>query len=100
MRPKRPRAASTRTTTCSGSRTSVGTARHWAPRASTAVDVSASGSGRRPQTTTEAPPRASSSAVARPIPVPPPVTRAITGCSPRRRAPAPPGHRVRRAPHA
>src|SRR5690606_15374447 len=37
--------------------------------------VSASGSGRRPATTTVAPARANASAVALPIPVPPPVTR-------------------------
>ena len=38
--------------------------------------VSASGSARRPQTTTRAPRRESSSAVARPIPIPPPLTSA------------------------
>src|SRR5204863_234070 len=67
-RPSRPRS--------SGSRTSAPIARHAPPAASIAARVAASGSSRRPQTTTLAPVLASSSAVARPMPLPPPVTSA------------------------
>ena len=47
-----------------------------AAAASISARIASSGSARRPQTTTRAPLAASSSAVARPIPVPPPVTSA------------------------
>src|SRR5215208_2116150 len=52
----------------------IGSARP--PRRPTSAAVSSSGSGRRPSRATEAPSRARSSAVARPMPVPPPVTSA------------------------
>lgn len=74
-----PKASSVRSTTsviCCSSRMSAGTARQVAPVASTALRVSSSGSGRRPQSTMSAPPAARSSAVARPMPVPPPVISA------------------------
>ena len=55
---------------------SAGTASAREPSASISAAVFSSGSGRRPQITTSAPQRAMSSATARPMPVPPPVTRA------------------------
>src|SRR5436190_4482417 len=70
--PSSASAASNAAATASGSRTSAGAATP-APIAAT---VSSSGSRRRPRTATEAPSRASSSAIARPSPVPPPVTSA------------------------
>ena len=55
---------------------SAGTASARAPSASISATVFSNGSGRRPQITTSAPQRARSSAMARPMPVPPPVTTA------------------------
>ena len=74
--PKRSIAASTTRSGSPGSRTSAATARQAAPLASISARALSSGSSRRPARTTHAPLRASSSAVARPIPVPPPVTSA------------------------
>ena len=62
--------------TATGSRTSVGTASARAPSAAQRATVSSSGSGLRPQTATSAPSAASDSAIARPIPLPPPVISA------------------------
>ena len=75
-RPNRSTAAATIASTWSGSRTSVGCAAARPPAASISATVSSSGSGRRPATTTDAPSRANSWAMARPIPLPPPVTSA------------------------
>ncbi len=74
--PKRSSVASTKARTWSGSRTSQGNAMHSAPSRSSCARTSASGSGRRPQIATLAPESAKATAVARPIPVPPPVIRA------------------------
>ena len=74
--PNRSSTASRNAPSCSGSRTSVGIARHSNPAPSSSPRTASSGSGRRPQIATLAPVLASSSAVARPIPVPPPVTMA------------------------
>ena len=72
--PWRSIAPSTSDSTWSSSRMSHSTAWQRPPSASAAV--SSSGSRRLPHTTTCAPQAASSSAVARPRPVPPPLTRA------------------------
>ncbi len=72
--PKRSSTASRNTATCAGSRTSQGIASTFRPSASSSARTCSSGSGRRPQIATLAPVRASSRAVARPMPVPPPVT--------------------------
>jgi hypothetical protein len=77
IRPNRSSAASTRASTCSGSRTSAGTAKASVPAASSSARVSSSGSGRRPASTSEAPVRANSREISRPSPVPPPVTMTI-----------------------
>ena len=74
--PKRSSTASRNTATCAASRTSQGMASTFRPSASSSVRTCSSGSGRRPQIATLAPVRASSRAVARPMPVPPPVTMA------------------------
>src|SRR5512133_1782678 len=76
MRPNVSTAALISASTCSGSRTSVGSASAVPPAPSIIAAVSASGSARRPATTTAAPRRENSSAIARPMPLPPPVTTA------------------------
>ena len=76
IRPKVSTAACISASTCSGSRTSVGSASAVPPEPSISAAVSASGSARRPATTTAAPSRENSSAMARPMPLPPPVTTA------------------------
>src|SRR5499425_2145242 len=68
------RAAPTRFATSASLPTSPLTAVATPPASEMAVTVSARGSGRRPKMTTRAPSLANSSAVARPMPVPPPAT--------------------------
>src|SRR5215475_16173120 len=70
------RAAPTSFATSASLPTSPLTAMAMPPALAMAVTVSASGSDRRPKTTTCAPSLAKSSAVARPMPVPPPATMA------------------------
>src|SRR5918994_6311935 len=73
-RPWRSSTPSTKASTASSSRMSRGWCSNAPPSAATDSAVSARGSGRRPQPITVAPSRASSFAVARPIPVPAPET--------------------------
>jgi hypothetical protein len=77
IRPKRSRAAATTAATSSGRPTSPEMASASRPTARTAAAVASSGARRRPQATTCAPARASSTAMARPIPCPAPVTMAM-----------------------
>src|SRR6476619_746692 len=76
IRPNVSTAACMSASTWSGSRTSVGAASAVPPLLSMSAAVSARGSARRPATTTAAPSRENSSAIARPMPLPPPVTTA------------------------
>src|SRR5205823_13329167 len=76
--PSASSAASKAAATASGSRTSHCVAN---PFPSSRATVSSSGSRRRPTTATLAPSRPSSSAIARPSPVPPPVIRATRPAS-------------------
>ena len=71
-----PSALSTRWRTAASSLMSAGTASARVPSASISEAAFSKGSGRRPQITISAPQRARSSATARPMPVPPPVTNA------------------------
>src|SRR5712692_8787063 len=70
------RASPTNRATSASLPTSPFTAAAAPPALTMASTVSASGSGRRPKTTTRAPSLAKSSAVARPMPVPPPAMSA------------------------
>src|SRR5947208_724777 len=76
--PSASSAASKAAATASGSRTSHGAAN---PSPSSSATVSSSGSRRRPTTATFAPREPSSSAMARPRPVPPPVISATRPAS-------------------
>ena len=69
-------AARTARAASSASARSPGTASARPPAASTSAATASSGSGRRPHSTTASPSAARASAVARPMPVPPPVTSA------------------------
>src|SRR6185312_9599103 len=75
-RPNSARVVSTRSRHASAVVTSVDTARARRPKAVTSLAVDSSGSGRRPANTTSAPCCAKTSAVPRPMPVPPPVMTA------------------------
>src|SRR5579875_1049973 len=74
MRPYASSVADTSASTWATSRMSVGHGRHTPPAAVMIVAVSVSVSMCRPATTTRAPSAAKRQAIARPIPVPPPVT--------------------------
>src|SRR5262245_43066872 len=80
--PSSARVVSTRRCASASIPTSPATASALPPTFVIASTTSASGSGRRPKTTTRAPSAANSSAVARPMPVPPPVTMATLPSSP------------------
>ena len=73
-----------RAAACAGSPTSAGSGTARPPSASIAAAVARSGSGRRPTSATACPPAASRLAVAAPIPVPAPVTRALRASVTRR----------------
>lgn len=75
--PNASAAASTRAWASAASDTSPVTASALPPRSSISRTVSSSGSLRRPATTTRAPSSAKASAIARPMPEPAPVTRAV-----------------------
>src|SRR5262245_31258912 len=80
--PSSARAVSTRRRASASVPTSPATASALPPAFLIASTTSANGSGRRPKTTTRAPSDAKSSAVARPMPLPPPVTMATLPSSP------------------
>src|SRR5258708_5131716 len=82
-RPNVPRVRSTSCTTCAGSVTSVGTAIAWPPASVIACTCASNSSARRAASATRAPRRASSRAVAAPIPELAPViiaTSSICDC--------------------
>jgi hypothetical protein len=76
MRPKRSTTDFTKASMASGWRMSTEPAMAWWPFAARASAARVTGSTRRPQRATAAPREVSSAAMARPMPVPPPVTSA------------------------